>query len=71
MNKQLTDHIKIEDLRRKTNAITQVITSKTLKLYGHIKRSRTGLSRLCLEGMVEGNRNKGRPHKRWANNIHE
>ena len=73
MNKRLTDHIKIEDLRRTTNlpAITQVIKSKTLKLYGHIKRSSTGLSRLCLEGMIEGKRNRGRPHKRWIDNIHE
>ena len=34
--------------------IMSTIKSKVLKLFGHIKRSEVGLSKLCLEGMVEG-----------------
>ena len=30
---------------------------------------RSGLSKICLEGAVEGKRNKGRPKKRWRDNI--
>ena len=64
VNKRLTDHIKIKDLLKATNLppVTQIIKSKVLKLYGHIKRSNTGLSKLCVEGMIEGKRNRGRPH---------
>ena len=47
-----------------------IIRSKVLKLFGHIKRSESGLSKLCLEGMVEGKRNKGRQLKRWCENIY-
>ena len=45
------------------------IKSKALKLFGHIKRSEIGLSQICLEGIVEGKRSKGRPKNRWRDNI--
>ena len=71
-NHKLIDHIKIEDLYEMTKLtpIMNNIRSKCIKLYGHIKRSNTGLSKLCLEGMIEGKRNRGRPAKRWLDNIH-
>ena len=46
------------------------IKSKSIKLYDHIKISNAGLSKFCLEGMIEGKRNRGRPAKRWLDNIH-
>ena len=70
-NHRLMDHTKIEDLL-KTNDPTPIIStikSKVLKLFGHIKRSEVGLSKICLEGNVEGKRNKGRPKKQWRDNI--
>ena len=53
-NHKLTDHIKIETLRETTKLIPimAVIKSRTLKLFGHIKRSHVGYSKPCLEGMV-------------------
>ena len=72
-NKRLIDHTKITDLltTTKLTPITPIIKSKTLKLYGHTKRSKNGLSKLCLEGMIEGKRNRGRQRKRWCDNIHQ
>ena len=72
-NHRLTDHIEIKELRRLTSLkpIMAIIKSRTLKLFGHIKRSQIGLSKLCLEGLVEGKRSRGRQPKRWRDNIYE
>ena len=53
---RLVDKIKISTLRNKTSlpSLFDKIKSKTLKLFGHVKRSSVGLSKLCFEGMVEG-----------------
>ena len=71
-NKRLTDHTKIEELLRITtlNPIMSTIKGKVLKLDGHVKISEVGLSRQCLEGMVEGKRNRGRPQKRWRDTVY-
>ena len=71
-NKKLIDHTKIEDLLEMTKLtpVMPTIRSKCLKLFGHTKRSESGLSKLCLEGMVEGKRNRGRQPKRWRDNIY-
>ena len=64
-NTKLTDHIRIENLRQITQLppITSVIKSKVLKLFGHIKRMDHGVrvSKICLEGMTNGKRNRGQP----------
>ena len=72
-NHRLLDHIPIEKLRKATKLIpiTSIIKSKVLKLYGHIKRSQSGLSKITLEGMVEGKRSRGRQPKRWRDNVCE
>ena len=43
--------------------------SVSVVIYGHIKRSTTGVSKICLEGMIEGKRNRGKPKTRWRDNI--
>ena len=72
-NKRLTDHIRIQTLLETTGLtpIVPLIKSKTLKLFGHIKRSKKGLSKICLEGMITGTRSRGRPRKRWRDNIYD
>ena len=72
-NHRLLDHIPIEELRRITKLIpiTSIIKSKVLKLYGHIKRSQSGLSKVTLEGMVEGRRSRGRQPRRWRDNVRD
>ena len=65
------DKIRITNLRRETNLapLYDKVKSKSLKLFGHIKRSQSGLSKLCLEGSVPGYRKRGRPKRRWRENI--
>ena len=72
-NHKLTDHITIETLRKTTKLIPimAVIKSRTLKLFGHIKRCKVGYSKLCLEGMVTGKRSRGAQPTRWRNNIYK
>ena len=68
---RLIDKTRITTLRNKTSLtpLFDKIKCKTLKLYGHIKRSTTGVSKICLEGMIEGKRNRGKPRTRWRDNI--
>ena len=72
-NHRLADHVKMETLRETTKLlpIMSLIKSKTRKLFGHIKRSKTGLSKVCLEGMITGVRSRGSQPKRWRDNIYE
>ena len=70
-NHSLIGHVKIKDLQKTPMSphIMSTIKSKALKLFGHIKRSEMGISKICLEGMVEGKRNKRRPKKRLLDDI--
>ena len=70
---RLIEKTKISTLRELTSLppLFDNIKSKTLKLFGHIKRSSVGLSKLCLEGMIQGKRSRGRPKRRWRDNIFE
>ena len=47
-----------------------VIKSKVLKLFGHVKRAQKGLCKICVEGMIQGKRKRGRPRKRWRDNVY-
>ena len=71
--RRLIDKTKITTLRRLTALppLFDKIKRKTLKLYGHVKRSSSGLSKVCFEGLVEGKRNRGKPKQRWRDNILE
>ena len=72
-NKRLTDHISISTLLKTTSLtpIGPLVKSKTLKLYGHNKRSKKGYSKLCLEGMIPDTRSRGSQPKRWKDNIYK
>ena len=72
-NHRLRDRIRITHLRDLTKLppLASVIKSRCLKLYGHTKRSNAGLAKLCLEGMIPGVRSRGRPRRRWRDNIYE
>jgi len=68
---RLVDKTRILTLRNVTSLppLFDRVKSKTLKLFGHVKRSSIGLSKLCFEGMVEGKRSRGKPKRRWRDNI--
>jgi hypothetical protein len=44
--------------------------SRNIKYFGHIKRH-SGLERTITEGMVAGRRGRGRPRRRWIQDIKE
>ena len=43
---------------------------RKLKWYGHVTRS-DGLTKVTLQGTIEGKRGRGRLKKRWTDNIAE
>ena len=55
--------INLEPLRKSVNLLCA-------PTYGHIKRHNT-LEKLFLEGTCEGRRGKGRPRRRWTQDIGE
>ena len=68
---RLSDKIRITKLREKTSLLPlfDKIKSKTLKLFGHVKRSSVGMSKVCFEGLIEGKRSRGKPKQRWRDKI--
>ena len=50
--------------------LLEIVKSRKLKWFGHTVRS-DGLAKTCLQGTVRGGRNRGRPRKKWADNITE
>lgn len=50
--------------------LTSIVKIKVLKRYGHTKRTVCGLSRVCLEGMVNG-RSRDHQPKGWRDNVYE
>ena len=52
---RLIEKTKISTLRELTSLPPLFDNIKSKTLFGHIKRSSVGLSKLCLEGMIQGN----------------
>ena len=50
--------------------LLNVIKKQKLSNFGHIKRHNT-LEKLFLEGTCEGRRGRGRPRRRWTQDIGE
>ena len=54
----------------KLEPIEKLIKTKKLKWYGHLKRSNLPI-RDTVDGLIEGKRRRGRPRRRWRQDIHE
>ena len=54
----------------KTTMLLQKAKTLKLKYFGHIKRHET-LERHILEVSIEGRRGRGRPTKRWEQDIND
>ena len=54
LNKRQQEHIAITELLAKTklHSISSIAKSQTLKLYDHVKPSKAGISKICIEGKV-------------------
>ena len=67
------DRIRNEVIREKVNrchTIMDVIKHRKLQLFGHICRMRNHrLVKLVTLGMTDGNRPRGRPTRRWSDDI--
>ena len=71
------DHVTNDSVRKRVTSeigkhqnLLEIVKSRKLKWFGHTVRS-DGLAKTCLQGTVCGGRNRGRPRKKWADNITE
>ena len=69
---RLIDHTTITELRRRTNveSIESAIIARKMQWYGHVKRSDLPV-RQTIEGLVAGKRSRGRPRRRWRDDIRD
>ena len=67
------DKVRIEKLNEMTNLknLFEMIKSDKESLFYKTKISVKGVSKLCLEGLVEGKRSRGRPKRRWTDDLKE
>ena len=71
-SKKLIDKIPIRELLRITKLvpIMSTIRARKLRWYGHIRRSDLPV-RTSVEGNIQGKRKRGRPKRRWRDDIAE
>ena len=55
----------------KHQTLLEIVQTRKLKWFGHTTRRRDGLAKTCLQGTVRGGRGRGRPRKKWNDNICE
>ena len=61
---------KIRDRLQYHKDLPSIVRAKKLKYFGHIKRMDDNrYPKILLEGHIEGNRPRGRPEKRWLDDI--
>ena len=69
---RLIDRVPLTELRRRTNTkpMSSHIIARKLKWFGHVKRSKLPV-KVTLEGMVAGKRKRGRPRRRWRDDVRD
>jgi hypothetical protein len=60
----------LQQLRMEENWLLNNIAKRKLKYFGHIKRHNS-LEKTIMEGSVDGKRRRGRPRRRWHQDITE
>ena len=77
LNIPYSQHTSNETVRNKISSaigkhkdLLAIVKSRKLKWFGHTSRSQ-GLSKAILQGTVPGGRKRGRPRKKWLDNITE
>ena len=72
-NKILIDKVPCSDLREKfgITKLANKIKDKVLKLEKTVVSTNKGVAKACYQGLVQGIRSRGRPRKRWRDNIKE
>ena len=51
--------------------LMEVIKKRKLKFFGHQSRRRGRMTKVLIQGNVDGIRQRGRPKKNWADNMKE
>ena len=71
-NTKLNDRVSLYELERltKLESIESAIKVRKTKWYGHFKRSNLPV-KVVFEGMIEGRRGRGRPQRRWRDDLKE
>ena len=70
----LFDHMRNDDIRQEVGVIgiREKVQESRLRWYGHVQRmDDQSLVRWAMEMKVDGRRRRGRPKKRWKDNIKE
>ena len=65
-----TNESVLRELGIEPNFLIKFVKSQKLRYFGHVKRH-DSLEKLVLEGMVEGKRGRGRPRRKWGDDIEE
>ena len=70
--KRMLDKVPLTELSRLTGLqpIMNRVRARKLRWYGHIKRCSLPV-KVAVEGNVPGNRGRGRPRRRWRDDIKE
>ena len=71
------DRVRNEEVRSQVAAaigrhddLLTIVKTRKMRWYGHVTRS-AGLAKTIMQGTVPGGRKRGRPKKRWDDNIRE
>ena len=56
------------ELGVKLGSLINTVKSQKLRYFGHIKRHQC-LERDIMEGMIEGSRSRGKPRRRWEDDV--
>ena len=77
LNISYKDHVTNEEVRKKIQAaigeydeLLTLVKKQKLRWFGHVSRS-SDLAKTILQDTVKGKRKRGRPKKRWEDNIKE
>ena len=65
-----TNNSILQELNIKEGWLLSTIIKRKLKYFGYVKRHE-GLEKEILEGQVQGKRTRGRPRRRWSQDITE
>ncbi|KAG1701719.1 putative uncharacterized transposon-derived protein F52C9.6 [Nymphon striatum] len=68
--KEMKTNVEVLRLVGPNKSLIKIIKERKIRYCGHVLRHDT-LQKELLEGRVEGRRNRGRPRKRWFDNIRE
>ena len=65
---KITNETIVKMIKSKSTQLENIIKLRKLRYFGHLTR-RNNLSRVLLEGRINGRRQRGRPRAMWVNNI--